>query len=762
MRNFLLATLLLLLTPIITLAQWEIQSSNFQDSLIGLEHIWAVDNNIAWAIAYDDDASPSLTQYFTRTTNGGINWTSDSIDGAYGLMATSIFALNADTAWVLLYNPVTDGGKIFRTNNGGTSWTYQSTAIFSASQGAYPNLIYFWNENEGFCMGDPTDGYFEIYTTINGGNLWSRVDSTSMPALIPGEWGYAGYYSVVENSLWFGTSKGNIYRSDDKGNNWVSVTNPFLISGKVRVIQFKDSMNGIIGDRSSDSFTLYRTTNGGSTWSLLSPIGTVYGRRLVYVPGTAGTLISTSNTSSLSGSSISLDFGNTWTDITGSSGVAFTTLSNFSYQTGWAGLLSEGNFVGGVAKYQIHSYDAGVSQYNEPLSLCEGNHPVSVSISNYGEGILNNVTVNWEVDGVLQPAILCSNPIGAGQSVDINLGYFEFSGGNFTTINIYTTDPNGLPDIDSSNDSITVVINVFPSPVINLGNDTSVCIGEIVTLDAGLFSSYQWSTSTNTSQTELITTSNTALVTVTDSNGCQNSDTIIVTVNSLPNVDLGPDVSFCEGETVLLDAGVFSTFNWTPSNTAQTFLVSTTGTYEVTVTDINGCINSDTVNVTVNSLPVVNLMNDTIEVTDASVQLNAGPGYISYLWSTGQTSQIIFVDNPGGIDTVAVWVEVTNAQGCTGHGNIVIIFITNGIFEIEGISEVNIFPNPTSGLITIDIPEADGLKDINIADLSGKIIYSAQLKGGNTLDLSQLSNGVYLVKVLSNDRYFVGKVFLNR
>lgn len=534
MKKYYFFLILIIAVPFLSNAQWQIQSTAFNDSLRGLEQISTVNNEIAWAIAFDGSGNDSVVQEFTRTIDGGNTWVAGTINGASGLIPTGIFALNADTAWVLCYNPTTDGGKVFRTNNAGISWVHQSTALFTDTLEAYPNLIYFWNENEGFCSGDPTNGYFEIYTTQNGGALWTRVSATNLPSLISGEWGYSGHLSVVDNHVWFGTSKGNIYHSNDKGNTWSAITSPLLNTGKVRVIQFKDSLNGIIGDRSGSTFNLYKTSNGGTTWQSISPTGPVYGRSLAYVKGTTATLVTTSNASSFSGSSISYDFGNTWTLIPGSSGMGFTCLSNFHNQTAWAGLLNQSNTVGGVAKLKILSEDAGITQLLSPSNTCVGSEDIVLRVKNFGQGLLDSVTIQWSMGGIPQTPITPILNLGAGQSVDINMGSYNYSTNGNINLIAYTSLPNGMIDTNLNNDTLNHVIMVYSLPVVNLGPDTILQSNQSILLDAGtIYNSYLWSTG-DTNQTLLVNIGNSGLgqsdywVKVVDSNGCTGTDTISI------------------------------------------------------------------------------------------------------------------------------------------------------------------------------------------------------------------------------------------
>lgn len=143
-----------------------------------------------------------------------------------------------------------------------------------------------------------------------------------------------------------------------------------------------------------------------------------------------------------------------------------------------------------------------------------------------------------------------------------------------------------------------------------------------------------------------------------------------ITVNANPVVALGSDVTQCGG-TVLLDAGnPGSTFLWSNSSTTQTITASTSGTYSVTVTNVNGCTGTDAINVTINTPPTVALGNDITQCGGTAV-LNAGNPGASYLWSNSATTQTITVGTSGMYSVV-----VTDANGCTGTDVISVTFNT--------------------------------------------------------------------------------------
>lgn len=209
----------------------------------------------------------------------------------------------------------------------------------------------------------------------------------------------------------------------------------------------------------------------------------------------------------------------------------------------------------------------------------------------------------------------------------------------------------------------TIHLNFVTPPTVNLGRDTAQC-GGTVTLNAGnAGSTYAWSNSTS-AQTAVISGTGAISVTVTDANTCTATDTVNVTIHTLPVVNLGRDTAQCGG-TVTLDAGnAGSTYAWSNSTSAQTAVISGTATVAVTVTDANTCKASDTVNVTIHTLPVVNLGRDTVRC-GGSVTLNAGNPGSTYAWSNSTSAQTAVISG-----TAAVSVTVTDANLCKASDTI--------------------------------------------------------------------------------------------
>lgn len=158
---------------------------------------------------------------------------------------------------------------------------------------------------------------------------------------------------------------------------------------------------------------------------------------------------------------------------------------------------------------------------------------------------------------------------------------------------VAATDVNGC----IAKDTFTV-IQVYPLPIVNLGMDFSLCIGEQKQLDAGNFVSYLWQNN-STARYLTVNTEGIYQVSVIDKNNCEGSDEIeLKKVFALPaNFLAGPD-SICSYEKIDLKAPAgFHNFKWSTGSTQPTITVERAGNYWLTARDNNGCEGRDTITV---------------------------------------------------------------------------------------------------------------------------------------------------------------------
>ena len=247
-----------------------------------------------------------------------------------------------------------------------------------------------------------------------------------------------------------------------------------------------------------------------------------------------------------------------------------------------------------------------------------------------------------------------------------------------TTYTVNGTDANGC----TGTDAVTVTVN--PAAVANAGADADFCIGGSTTLNGAGGASYAWTPATGLSDdainnpvaTPAATTTYT--LTVTDANGCTDTDDVEVTVNPLPPADAGADVAVCTGSSTTLGASGGTQYAWSPATdlsnpniAAPVCTPAAAITYTVTVTDNNGCVATDDVDVTINPVPVADAGADASICQNSSTTLN-GAGGVSYLWSPATGLDDATLQNPSASPqtTTTYTVTVTDANGCTATDDV--------------------------------------------------------------------------------------------
>jgi hypothetical protein len=211
---------------------------------------------------------------------------------------------------------------------------------------------------------------------------------------------------------------------------------------------------------------------------------------------------------------------------------------------------------------------------------------------------------------------------------------------------------------------------------LELGADTSLCSADTLFLDAGSGrSTINWSTGAS-SRTLAVTQPGTYFVSVEDSSFCRGRDTIRVSQLPSPTVDLGPDRSICDGDSLVLDAGGgLSGYLWSDGSMGQTLTVDMTGIYNVTIADSNGCQAVDEIIVTVAQPPFINLGPDVNGCVGDDIFLSGDPGF-NYVWSTGEVTQTIQVDSAG-----KYWLTIADNLGCTATDTIE-VFLDGGTLDL--------------------------------------------------------------------------------
>jgi photosystem II stability/assembly factor-like uncharacterized protein len=399
---------------------------------VGQISVGMLDENALWGMAINEDGS--IFDAFTKSVDGGQNWFPGTFNAGDGL--SQLFAIDATTCWAVFNTGATQG--LYKTENGGTTWVKKGTAYGASS---FANILHFFDADDGVAMGDPLSGYYEIYITTNGGESWSRVPSANIPAPTSGEYGITGNYDAVGDHIWFGTNKGRIFHSIDRGLHWTAALTNF---GAAEVVQpeFANETYGICFRSYLDiglETAIGVTTDGGATWTTVNVTGPMYARYFSYIPGTEMTFVGSSGgVEGSNGISYSTDGGYTWSAIT--EGYDFLATVWLDNATGWSGSFARtSKTVGGIYIYDgeplvpfaVPTISLNPTQIDAQAET-GASEEVDLTVNNIGEA-----TLNFTVSVIYAAPAEKSAPVSLeGQSAEVrSLGY-----GSETSI-----DPDAKP-----------------------------------------------------------------------------------------------------------------------------------------------------------------------------------------------------------------------------------------------------------------------------------------------------------------------------
>ncbi|MBE0655435.1 MAG: hypothetical protein IH594_16660, partial [Bacteroidales bacterium] len=300
---------------------------------------------------------------------------------------------------------------------------------------------------------------------------------------------------------------------------------------------------------------------------------------------------------------------------------------------------------------------------------------------NCGEIILDSLYVTvfqTAIPNLGNDTIICSN---SGFWLNPEGSFEEYLWQNGSTDSVFFIESTGLYWVQawdgngcSSLDSI--YIEFYPSPEINLGNDTLICLNDslILNVEPG-YNSYLWNTG-STGQQIVVYSSGVYWIEVTNEFGCMSRDSIMVQIYPMAfeELNLGPDTSFCENSLLTLNAGSGYTYyqwmNQPGGMNDSLFVVDTAGTYYVYVS--NPCSQGwDTIQVEMLEVQEIELGNDTTLCNGDLILLDAGFGFVSYLWQDGLTNSTYYAGASGWY-----WVEVTDENACIAADSIHLDFVS--------------------------------------------------------------------------------------
>lgn len=709
--------------------QWIVQHSGLPDSDNPTLIFSAVNPNVCWGIQLD-----FVNPKCVLTTDGGVNWKLIELQGIIGineLAGLNIFAMSADTAWITL-DDISGGtnGGIFKTTNGGKEWNKQETAFVGSN--THPQMVYFFDAKNGLTIGRPRDGYWEIYTTADGGTNWIRVPKENIPAPVQGNQFFPNDFLVYYlpkgfgQNYWFSSLFRSVYKTNDMGHTWSVVRNVPTSNGIGMDIAFKDSMNGLAGSFFVEQRNqLSRTTDGGVTWQLLPhDISRPSNLYLSYVPETAGTYIMTShknigaNEPTVPGSAYTLDNGAHWIviDSLEHGFVAFTT-NNIGWSAGngdtiykWNGtpldtvytdiipagavvtklssdqyIYSEGPvwyedslllFVDdGVGSPNIFYYDPAAKQFGKWPST--STHCVGLTLDREGNliGTSSNIIMINNDGQVIKTLAQTYNDISFNNPNDL---IADKKGG------IYFSDPDFFLNIPPQGTTAVYYID-STGMVKRVIDDLAKPNGLIISPEG----------------TKLY---------VVDTE-----------INNLYSWDIAPDGSV-SGKSVFAELDTLEGVN----NYADGMAVDSIGNIYVA---------------TNMGIQVFTPQGDTI----TTIKVPESPSNCDFGGKDFKTLYITTRKNLYSIDLNYPGYAISREKG-----------MPSAVNPLADQSLVTVYPNPVNNVLHIDLAGKTGV--LEVLDLTGKSVLNKEIKENNpSIDVSGLKHGIYLVKVLSDNQLLTGR-----
>ncbi len=657
--------------------------------------------------------TPLAIQIFRAGNDGGfVPTTLNPQNGSVTVGAQNAFRASFTTTDVLCFgaNTGTISTTLINKPEGATiSWTGPNN--FRSTQEDLNNLVAGnYNlkvSNAGNTLLDTTFVLTQPATTLTIDTIAATQASCTQPtgaALVTARGGVAPYrYSLgsnFQNSNQFNALPPGFYTLTVRDSNNCTVSDTFRIqTTDTPTLNLPDTLSFCNGQNVSldaGAFATYRWSNGATTRSItVSTAGnymvTVTDAQGCSTSGAVRVLMDSAPILSLAdsiatcqGQSVVLDAG----------AHALYRWSN--------GATSRTISVSNLGIYSVTVTNAAGCSASDSIRVVAGNN--------------------------LQLQLADSLAVCAGQNIALDAGayatYLWSTGATTRTINVSNVGVYKVSVTDAAGCSGTDSIRVVPgaAPLLQLADSIGICNGQNIALDAGIHTSYRWSTGA-TSRAISVSSIGTYRVTVTNAAGCAASDSIQVVNAAAPMVDLGDTTFICNGENMLLDAGVFSTYSWSTGATTRTINVSTAGNFSVTVTNTSGCTGADTVRVVAEAFQL-SIAADSLSVCPGTtVQLTATNAE-SYIWiDSSRTLSATNIRNPTarprattrytlvaqsdcGADTAFVEIkvlEVTATAGpdtCIAPGDELELYASGGVAYFWFLTKYPVsnprIPNPTT------------------------------------------------------------------
>jgi hypothetical protein len=316
----------------------------------------------------------------------------------------------------------------------------------------------------------------------------------------------------------------------------------------------------------------------------------------------------------------------------------------------------------------------------------------------------------------------------------------------------WLTTVNAASCESAASDKIKVTVTDLPiTPVVTASGNTTFCEGDKVVLTASEASTYLWSNGASTRSIE-VTAAGVFTVRVTNASGCESAlsmpiEVIVLALPAKPLITVTGNSSICAGDSVILTAPQNSIYQWSTGATTQSIVVKETGIYRVSLQNAQGCGSplSDLVSITVWQVPAtpeieqINLDTLTATITGAVYEWKKDGVVIP------ATTQKVKVSENGSYT-----VRIKDGNGCYSAYSPTFTFT---MADKSLWNKINVFPNPTPGLFTLQIENSTSAAvQVQVITLMGQQLQSVSYLNSTKdfhqwMDATMLTKGTYVLKV---------------
>ena len=280
-----------LLTTYPTTAQWKKQ--NLPTTQRDIVYPIPVGKNVMWTYttAYLPDTLIKPIEFIRTADSGqtyksGVLFDESLVSNDYGV--DIIPQPDGVTAYLILAHFTEPKYFLRKTTNGGQTWQ-----DFAFRPETFPDILYFFDNQNAFYVADPDSAGLVIQHTTDGGNTWTRVNNATMPRTLPNELAIIGLYNIVGNNIYMPTYNAltfdwRIWHSTDRGKTW-AVAPDWFEQAKIywSSMAFADSQHGIMTPFVFDPIDyMHYTTDGGLTWQKGGKLPGVHTVPIANLPGT--------------------------------------------------------------------------------------------------------------------------------------------------------------------------------------------------------------------------------------------------------------------------------------------------------------------------------------------------------------------------------------------------------------------------------------------------------------------------------------------